>query len=252
MRQTNAPMVKSAARALAVLEFFDDVRQPSTATAICEALALPISSASMLLRSLVSLGYLSHDIRDRTYMATLRVASLGDWLHDQTSTRPLFEMTQKLSRETGQLVAVAARNGLQTQYIHVVPYRDPVPHVVRSGDRFPLVRCTSGWALISRCRDDEITRIVTRTNAEVLAEPVSPRWILEQVGQVRRTGHAFSFGQVNPDAGAVSIPLPRNAGASLALVVGGTGRRFIERADEYADMMQQTIVETFGRAAAGA
>jgi DNA-binding IclR family transcriptional regulator len=241
MKRASFPVVKSAARTLAVLELFEELRAPANARHIGEKLRLPISSTSMLLRSMVALGYLSYDQRTRTYLITMRVAALGNWLQQERAAKPLLEIIEELHRSTGQLVAIAQRNGLHSQYIHVVPACYPVPYTVRNGARYPLVRSTAGWALISRCRDDEIMRLVTRSNIEAEIPPVSPRWMLSQVKKVREAGHAFSFGQVNPGAGAVSILLPEHFGPSLALVVGGSGQSFIDHADEYASIMRDCI-----------
>jgi DNA-binding IclR family transcriptional regulator len=241
MKRASFPVVKSAARTLAVLELFEELREPVTTRLISEKLHLPISSTSMLLRSLVALGYLSYDARKRTYLITMRVVSLGSWLKQQILAKPLLEIMEELHRSTGQLIAIAHRNGLHSQYIHVVPACYPVPYKVRNGACYPLVRSTAGWALMSRCRDEEIMRLVTRSNAEAEIAPVSPRWILSQINKVREAGHAFSFGQVNPGAGAVSILLPERVGSSLALVVGGSGQSFIDRADEYASIMRERI-----------
>ena len=55
--QLQRSTVKSAARVLAILEYFDDLQRPSTVTEIAEELTYPQSSTSALLRSLVSMGY---------------------------------------------------------------------------------------------------------------------------------------------------------------------------------------------------
>ena len=70
--------VKSARRVLEVLELFAERRGPLTVGEVAAALAYPQSSASVLLQSLVALGYLVHDRGQRTFLPTLRVAFLGD------------------------------------------------------------------------------------------------------------------------------------------------------------------------------
>jgi DNA-binding IclR family transcriptional regulator len=73
-------IVKSAARALEVLEYFATRRSPATVGEICSALELPQSSTSVLLKTLLKLGYLDY-IRDgRRYFPTAKVAALGNWV----------------------------------------------------------------------------------------------------------------------------------------------------------------------------
>src|SRR4051794_8560152 len=75
------PMVKSAARVLEILEFFDEERAPATARKVAQALGYPQSSTSALLHSLVASGHLRLDARAHTYLPSLRVAMLGSgWL----------------------------------------------------------------------------------------------------------------------------------------------------------------------------
>src|SRR3546814_12145725 len=70
-------VVKSAGRALQILEYFDDARREANMIDISRALHYPESSTSILLRSLVALGYLDYDRRKRTYRPNSRVRLLG-------------------------------------------------------------------------------------------------------------------------------------------------------------------------------
>src|SRR5262245_24956505 len=73
-------IVKSAGRALQVLEYFDDIRQEARMVEIARALNYPESSTSVLLKSLATIGYLSYDRYKRTYIPTNRVRLLGNWI----------------------------------------------------------------------------------------------------------------------------------------------------------------------------
>ncbi len=66
-------VVKSAHRVLLVFEFFAERQLPASAMEIAINLNLPQSSTSMLLRSLVSVGYLGYDSETRLYAPTLRL-----------------------------------------------------------------------------------------------------------------------------------------------------------------------------------
>ncbi|MDB5874280.1 MAG: transcriptional regulator [Ramlibacter sp.] len=244
------PDVKSAVRALGVLQLFERVRRAATAKEIGASLGMPVSSTSMLLHTMVSQGYLAFDAESRGYLPTLRVVALGQWMleGDEHRSAALMELTRDLSKQTGQLVAVGARKGLFAQYIHVIPAATPASYEVPNGAVYPLSRSTCGWALLAPCRDDEISRVVLRSNAELPTKPVEPRWIIDQMARVRRAGYAFSFGQVRPGSGAVSMRLPRCVGDGLALVVGGNGKQFVEKSDEYMHLMRKGIAQHFGNA----
>jgi DNA-binding IclR family transcriptional regulator len=76
----NENVVKSAARVLEVFEYFAGRKTPATVGEVCSALGYPQSSTSVLLKSLLTLGYLSYDSGTRRYAPSVKVASLGNWI----------------------------------------------------------------------------------------------------------------------------------------------------------------------------
>ncbi len=75
-------VIKSARRVFEVLEYFDDVRRPASLHDIVSHFGYPLSSGYSLLKSIVAMGYLDYDKASRTYMPTMRVATLGHWVQD--------------------------------------------------------------------------------------------------------------------------------------------------------------------------
>jgi len=73
-------VVKSAARVLEVFEYFAGRKTPATVGEVCSALGYPQSSTSVLLKSLLTLGYLSYDQSSRRYAPSVKVASLSEWI----------------------------------------------------------------------------------------------------------------------------------------------------------------------------
>jgi DNA-binding IclR family transcriptional regulator len=237
--------VKSAARALAILELFDNLKTRAPAGLISDHLKIPVSSTSALLRSLTSLGYLSYDTADRTYSPTLRVAFMGDWLlRSSLGNKPILQLMEHLSSATGEMIAIATRSGLYSQYIYVIQATNPVRHVVRNGALLPLVKSASGWMLLSPVPERRIKMIAMHSNAQgaITREPVSPQWLVEQVDAAREAGHAYSYGQVNVGAGAVATLLPdMEESRPMALIVGGVGETFVSNADRYVELMHRGI-----------
>src|SRR3546814_3353376 len=73
-------VVKAAGLVLRILEYFDSVQREACVSVISRTLKWPQSSTSVLLKSLVSLGYLQNDRFRRTYRPTHRVCLLGNWV----------------------------------------------------------------------------------------------------------------------------------------------------------------------------
>jgi DNA-binding IclR family transcriptional regulator len=242
-----AGLVKSANRVLRILEFFDEVQREARVAEIAERLSFPQSSTSVLLQSLTALGYLEHDRVSRTYLPSPRVTLLGMWL-DKGPLRngSLIRMMEELSQETGETIILAARNGIYSQYIHVIQARSEMRFHVPQGSRRLAVWSGTGFALLAGASDRDIRALVTRTNAEAPKERsvIDHRVVLRHVGEVREKGVFFSRGLVTPGAGSMAMPLPRGIETRdrpLALAVSGLLDRFIHREAELVALMRDVV-----------
>jgi DNA-binding IclR family transcriptional regulator len=241
------PVVKSASRVLQLLEFFDELRREARLVEISEHLGIPQSSTSALCKSLTTLGYLDYDRRTRTYLPSARVAMLGAWLHDgPVRDGRLIRMLESLSEQTGDTVIVAARNGVYSQFIHVLQAATVMRvHVPRGARRF-LCWSATGFALLSRVDEEEVRALVRRTNAErESGQPaVDLNAVLAHVQGVRETGYAFSRGLVTPGAGSIAMLLPSGIeprDRPLALGISGFLDRLEQREAQIVDAMQAAI-----------
>lgn len=219
--------VKSAGRVLRILEFFDEIQREARVAEIAERLSFPQSSTSILLNCLVDLGYMDYLPETRSFLPSPRVTLLGTWL-DKGPVRngSLIRMLEEISHKTGDTVIVAARNGIFSQYIHVLQARSAMRFHVPHGTRRLVVWSATGFALLTKCTDNEIRALCTRTNAEAASgqSRVEINQVLENVRQTRRDGYFFSTGLVTPGAGSIAVPLPDGIdGRDRALTVAVSG-----------------------------
>jgi DNA-binding IclR family transcriptional regulator len=223
----DARLVKSAERVLRVFEFFDDIQRPARAAEIARQLGVPQSSASMLLRSLVTLGYVDYDPETRRYLPSPRVMLLGGWLGGGAALHGrLGRMLSSLSEATGDTIILAARNGIHAQYLHVVPARSALRFHVPQGTRRLLVRSATGYALLSTVSDEEIAGVLRRTNAGAAAggEKLALPDVLAGVAAARARGYAFSRQLVTAGAGSIAMPLPPSMdGFNRPLAIANSG-----------------------------
>ena len=222
-----AGSVKSAGRVLRILEFFDEIQRDARVAEIAERLSFPQSSTSILLNCLVDLGFMDYLPESRSFLPSPRVTLLGTWL-DKGPVRngSLIRMLEEISQKTGDTVIIAARNGIFSQYIHVLQARSAMRFHVPHGTRRLVVWSATGFALLTRSTDSEIRALCTRTNAEAAAgQPrVDINQVLENIQQTRRDGYFFSTGLVTPGAGSIAVPLPDSIdGRSRALTVAVSG-----------------------------
>jgi len=119
--------VKSAKRALEILEVFGRHKRPLALKEVLDELGYPTSSGSALMKSLVALGYLDYDRERRTYFPTMRITVLGAWVPGVLfGDGPLLETLEDLHRATGETIVLAVQSDLHAQYVHVLPSPEPL------------------------------------------------------------------------------------------------------------------------------
>lgn len=218
--------VKSAYRALEVLETFRVIKAPLTLSEIGAAMSCPLSSMHMLLHSLVAQGYLFHDRVRRTYWPSPRVALLGSWMSDERVEvdKWLPAMTE-LAARTGETAMLGQRNGLHVQYIHGIVGPRGSPFTIPIGSLRPMFRTAIGLVLASKLADQDARAMLRGCNiAETdRALRVPEEDAMQLLEDCRAKGYAFSHGTNTAGAAQIAVAIASRPGhPDLALAVGGT------------------------------
>lgn len=204
-------VVKSAGRALQILEFFDEVQREACVTEICRSLRYPQSSTSVLLRSLVAMGYLQRDRYKRTYFPTRRVSLLGNWVDPALVQHgALLDIAEELARASLQTVVMATANGLHAQYIY--KFRSGLAsgeaQSLSIGTLRPIASTAVGRALLSSYDDNHVAKVLRRINAERPADAnaISVSEFLADLKSSRRRRY-FSGAGAGPRQGGIAATL---------------------------------------------
>lgn len=225
--------VKSAKRALEILEVFSRHRRPLALKELLDELGYPTSSGSALMKSLVALGYLDYDRERRTYFPTMRIAALGSWVPGVLfGEGPLLATLEELHRRTGETVVLAVQSDLHAQYVHVIHSAEPLQFRVPPGTRRPLARSGMGLVLLSGKTDAEIERLRRRINAAGDGGSQSREELMARVNEVRALGYAVSRNSISPGLGIIGAALP-NGPFGRVFAVGVAGR--VDRLDDKQD-----------------
>ncbi len=240
-------VVKSAARALQILELFDELRRDAKVSEISERLQYPQSSTSALLKSLTFLGYLNYDKFRRTYIPSTRVAMLGAWLDNRPIRDGTFtRMLECIWHESSQTIIVAARNGIYAQFIHVLQATTAHRFHVPRGSRRYLCSSATGLVLIADLPEQEIRALVHRTNVENHSGvALMARDVLGRAREASAAGYYFSRGLVTSGAGSIAMRLPTDldpSGRPLVVAMSGPLEHLIENEKRYVEMMRGAIV----------
>lgn len=235
--------VKSATRAIEILEYFKRVRQPRAMSEIAVALGYPQSSTTVLLKTLVTLGYLNFDRSDRLYFPTPKVTSLGDWIPRALfGTSRVLDALRDVHAATGETVSIGIRNDVYLQYIQIIQSVHALRFHVDEGTLRPLTQSAVGWMLLSTMPDDKIDNIVRRANIATpkAAERVKIADMMEKVREIRQTGYCWTENVPFLGGGTVCVLLPITIqNQPVVLGLGGAAERIRQNRDRYLAALQR-------------
>ena len=222
--------VKSADRAMAILEIFRAARTPLAARDIAEQLAMPRSSTNVLLRSMIQGGYLRYDEAGSFYYPTLRVFHLGSWLAEGLLDDPdMDHMLQRLRDETGETVCLWARVGMGLTAMQILESNQAIKLHFGTGVHAPLFGSTVGAAMLAGLPDDVVDALAARHQARKVTNNTAPldlKALRLDIARDRHRGHALGYDRWLADAGAVAVSiLPPGADEPLVVGVGGPNYR---------------------------
>lgn len=220
-------VVKSAARAIEVLEYFSQIQRPASLKEIVERLDYPQSSATFLMKSLVSIGYVNYNRRTRTYVPTPKVVQLGQWLTTLVDPE-ILDMLDKIKDDTGETILLAIQNDLFIQYLEVLDSDHPMRFNIEKGSLMPMTQTSLGWVILSTKSPIELERICRQINSRTPAR-VELDDMRQNLQQIREAGYSYVRNLPMRAGGCVSMLLPTDIGGQTASI--GTGG-LVDRLDE--------------------
>lgn len=243
-------VIKTAGRVFEVLEYLREVRRPVTVREISERLSYPLSSAQVLLKSIATLGYLRYDSTLRAYLASPRLALIGDWVMDAMfQGGRVLETLGEIARTTGFTAILGVENDIYAQYVHVILGGRAIQFNAQPGTRRLICMSGMGWALLAAGSDEHVARAVHRSNLRLEAggQAVDEGFVMERVKESRAQGYAFSKGIVTEGIGIIALASSSNsAGARFAVGVGGLVGHLERSADEVVPQLRALLAGSVG------
>ena len=216
---------------------------------IATRFSFPVSSTAALLKSMVKLGYLSFDQRDRRYFPTIRIAIISEYLHGALFGQgSLMALMGDMHSLIGETIILGIRKDLEAQYVHIIPGIYPIMLNVPPGTVRPLHRSGMGWALLSQCEDAEICAVVERVNADGHGTPIDHKRLMVTLDEVRTLGYARSYGTYVAGSGIIAMNFPGTSHERrVAIGAGGPIDRLQSREREIVRLMRAAISRHFGK-----
>jgi len=218
-----AGSVKSATRTLDIIEYVVAAGRPLVAQEVSNALAIPVSSLSYLLSTLVERGYLQRAGRRYTPgpgLERLQAHPGGFTLEDRVA--PLVRTLRVQLNET---TSFFVRDGWEVEAIVTETSEQALRYAIETGRRLPMHALASGKALLAALPETELARYFAEATLERFTPSTvtSEARLRKQLADIRKTGFArtdeeLSLGingigrvvQMDGDViGALSVAIPK-------------------------------------------
>jgi DNA-binding IclR family transcriptional regulator len=214
-------MVKSAARTMDILEVLADAPEGLSHAELAERLAIPRSSLTGLLETLVARDFVEWDEARRRYLTGFAVLRLGRSYLDRLDlvhcARPLIA---RLSEEIGEACALTVRR--EHAVVVIAKMDDPNRHrpslSLQLGHSGPLYASASGKAMLAAGGRASVAGYL----ASLGSVPVDPRRKLDadtlrqDLEAALTTGFGWSRGEMFDDIMAVGVAIRGSGGAVVA------------------------------------
>jgi DNA-binding IclR family transcriptional regulator len=213
---------KSVARAFAIMEQFQQTREPATATSIRRRLNCPHSSAVAVLYNLAELGYLSHDREAGLFFPTAKLWGMAEWLRPAARPAPsqLGTLVDAIARDTGWTTALYSRVSLFTNALITRAGDSAASPAPPTGVGAALALSAPGLAILSRMEDEAMHAVLRGTTSWLSEAGATTRLdiakTIADVAAVRRRGFALAPDRTRRSLQVLAYPLEREP---LALAV---------------------------------
>lgn len=217
-------------RGLEVLRCFSNDDRALSNAEISKRLGMNRPKVSRLCKTLVHVGYLRRDTKGLFRLAPNMLSlvypclSAMSWRHDAS------EIMNEVAAMTGGSITISVMSGDRFVQIKTVGHKVGYPHVPEIGLNGPLLRSSTGRALLSLLDGQELLDKMDELSVcdpEGFAE--SKDLTLSAIEECRTRGFCVSYGEWRPNIVAAAAPLGQTEdGLHAALACGMPRFRVVE------------------------
>lgn len=213
--------VVALARGLEILRCFSARESKLSNSELAAYTGLPKSTVSRLTKTLVELGYLRHDAKNRQYSVGPSVLALGYSalanLRVADIARPHM---QALADATGALISLATRDRLSMLYVEACSSDTTMTLKMGRGVRMPIISTSIGRAFLAALSDQERDYLVSALQQKDAAEASTEQLdsLKREVERFKNDGYCLSIGEWNTDVNAAATPILWQGGTDLTVI----------------------------------
>ena len=240
--------VKSADRAIQILEAIAQKNEGATHGDLSEILNIPKSSLSSLLANLQNRDFLFLDEKNKHYTLGPKILFLAGRFLSSTDIiqlgRPIID---RLVADTEESSGLTVKKGNEILTVYNKNSHLPIIRSLQIGDRAPIYATAAGRVILAFLPDEEIEDYL----AAVDMKPITPETITEpdqirlEIRAIRKSGIAFCGEEFHDDSTAMAAPVFDMYGTPIASIhiVAPSTRMTVRKEKIMADALRQSTKE---------
>ncbi|MGD2040843.1 MAG: IclR family transcriptional regulator [Anaerolineae bacterium] len=215
------PVTRSVARAVSILQAFDETRLELGVTELSQLTGIDKSTVYRLLNGLQHGGLIEQDTDTSKYhlgFGLVRLAGLALLRLDLLRiARAYLRELAELSQETVNLSVLTDDN----QIINIDGITSPrrVRNVGRIGREMPVHAVSGGKVILAHLPEERVDQIVANGLEKFAAKTITePARLREELEQIRHDGFGIAEEELEPGLSAVAAPIWDHAGQAVAAI----------------------------------
>ncbi|MCI0389970.1 MAG: substrate-binding domain-containing protein [Acidobacteria bacterium] len=210
--------VRSADRTLDLLELLAARGAGAGFNEIADALELPRSSLSTLLRTLTTRRYVTRTSDGKRFRLGQKVLDLSaGYRHDGNRLDAAVQAMRNLARQTGEAAQVAVLDGAEAVYVAAESGPRTLLAAVPPGRRIPARSTAIGRCLLAGLNEEELDALFGEKPEQPAPRASGPTFDLKrELDQVRRLGFAYDVEESVAGLHCVAAPVNDASGRTLA------------------------------------
>jgi DNA-binding IclR family transcriptional regulator len=216
--------IPAVQKTFAILELFANDNRPRTMSEVSRTLALPVSTTSSLLYTILSCGYLARD-EGGHFTLSLKLWGQGSRAHGQTQLQEVANAAmQRLTRETGLTSVLAVQDGDQLVWIDKIDGNREIRLAAQIGRRMHPHHTSSGKAILAYLSGEQVQKIVESAGLPKFTRNTitSVGALKKELAGVRKLGYATDDEETAIGIRGAGAPIFDSNGSVIAAVaVGG-------------------------------
>jgi DNA-binding IclR family transcriptional regulator len=194
MKSTDTRSVKSADRALDILEQVAAASEPLSFSQLLTGLGIPRSSLFHLLNNLLARGYLVQEGASGRYFLGGKVLRLADRIRGPSLSVIVTPFLRELSAEFNETSAFYVRSGDAAEVVASVSSSQALAYTMKAGERAPLYAISGGKIILAHMSAGEANSYFSSIRLEAITPHTitSASRLRKEIAATRRDGFGYS------------------------------------------------------------